>query len=60
MEIEEFAKKYLGLELKPYQVEWLKATLEKKGERALILAPRMKGMSCDMITFDDIKEVLKK
>ena len=56
MEIAEFAAKYLGIKLKPYQIEWLKS---KKGQKEIIMAPRMKGMSCDLIVIDDINDVKK-
>jgi hypothetical protein len=57
MDIEEFAKKYLDLKLKPYQIEWLKRILDEKEEKVLFFQPRMSGRSYDLVIFDDIKHV---
>jgi hypothetical protein len=40
MTIEEFAKKYLDIELKPYQIAWMKRMHKKKGLIVRLTPPR--------------------
>ena len=57
MNIEEFAKKYLNLELESYQLKWLKQVHEKKH---IVIAPRRGGKRYDLIVIDDIEKEKKK
>ena len=60
MNIEQFAKKYLKLELTPYQLAYLK---EVHKDKHIVIAPRTKkstkrtGKHYDLIVVNDISEI---
>ena len=54
MNLEEFAKKYLDIELKHYQLEWIRQLHKHKYCNYM---SKHKGRKHDLVLFDDIKEI---